>query len=115
MTALLPDPSSSGRWWQCLAAVAIGEFAWFGLLYPLVPRTVVGAAFLAALPLPVGAYAFAAVKCLFWVSERELPYWIRRCLGVAIAISVGVVVFALVLVAVMFRRGDSGYRWFHGT
>jgi hypothetical protein len=114
MAMLSPNSAGKDPWWLWPVVIVAIEIFWFGQLYPLVPQTLVGAAILAALPLPVAAYIYVAVKCLSWISDRSWPYWIRRGTGMAVAISVGVVIFGIILVAVEMRRGDFGYRSFSG-
>ena len=115
MLTQLSQSTSKPRWWHWLAIAAGVELVWFGQLYPLVPRTAAGAIILAALPLPVAGYIYVAVKALFWVADRTWPHWVRRTTSVAIAVSVGFVIFGIILAAEMARRSDFGYRfWFRG-
>jgi hypothetical protein len=113
MTYLMPLTAGKKRWWYWPAALVMVELVWFGLLYPLVPRTFVGAALLGLLPIPVAAYTLGAMRVLSWVSGMEGPHWIRRLVAAGVTLSVGIAIFGLVLVTIMARRGDFGFGWFH--
>jgi hypothetical protein len=82
-------------------------------MYPLVPRTIAAAAIEALLPLPLLGYVYLAVRCLFWISERNWSGWTRGLLGTAIALSVGMVAFGTIAVAVVNTSAEFGYQLLH--
>jgi polyferredoxin len=115
MAELLQSSLFPNRWWHWIAVTFIAEILWFGVMYPLVPRTVAAAALEALLPLPLLGYLYLASRCLFWISKRPWSPWARRFLGVAIALSVGVVCFGIIAVAIVYTPVEFGYQPLHGS
>ena len=76
--------------------VVVLEAAWFALLYPVVPRSASAAVLELTLPLSIAAYAYIVVRALIWLGGRRLSPFVRRLLGISLALSVGV--FAMVVV-----------------
>jgi hypothetical protein len=81
------------------AFVLIAEVVWLSLLYPLVPTSSVAWVVTLLLPIPIAAYAYLAVRTIYWIApQRPAGIW-RQALAALLAISVGVIVFVAVYVA----------------
>jgi hypothetical protein len=76
--------------------VIVGEVVWFSLLYPLVPTSPFAWTVTLLLPIPVGAYAYCAVRGIFWLSPQPPAALWRQLLATLLAISVGVLTFLLI-------------------
>ena len=91
------------------ASLLIGEVAWFGLLYPLVPTSRVAWIVTLLLPIPIAAYAYLAVRTIHWVApQRPARMW-RQALAVLLAVSVGAIIFVAVYVAQHQLLGQFHY------
>jgi pheromone shutdown protein TraB len=100
---------SSLRGWRLWIVIAVAvEVLWFALLYPLVPRSALGALIELALPLPIAGYIYLIVQLLFWLSDRTFSAGVRRLLGIALVASVGLVIFLLLYGAQRLFSADFG-------
>jgi hypothetical protein len=91
---------SSLRGWRLwLLLLVLAEICWFGLLYPLTPKSWLAALVEFALPVALAAYTYLIVRALIWLGGRPLSAGARRLIGVTLAVSVGVFVLLLVYVA----------------
>jgi hypothetical protein len=99
---------SSLRGWRLWIVVVLGlEVCWFGLLYPLVPRSALAALVESALPLPLAGYAYLVFRAFAWLGGSPLSSGVRRLLATSLAISVGL--FALLLVYGAQRILSAGF------
>jgi hypothetical protein len=88
---------SSLRGWRLwIAVVLVLEVCWFGLLYPLVPRSTLGALVESILPLPLAGYIYLVFRAFIWLGGRPLSPGVRRFFATSLAISVGLLAFLLV-------------------
>lgn len=114
MIDLLPNSARPRHWWQWTIVIVAAELLWFCLMYPLVPGTVAAAVIEALLPLPLLGYVYLAVRCLFWIARQNWSPWMRRFLGVALALSVGAAGVGLIAVIVVRTSAQFGYQSIHG-
>jgi hypothetical protein len=87
----------------------IGEVIWFGLLYPLVPTSPVAWIVTLLLPIPIAAYAFFAVRTIYWIAPQPPARIWRQALAVLLAVSVGVFIFVAVYLAQHQLLGQFHY------
>lgn len=78
----------------------LGEAAWFALLHPLVPSAPEGFIIEFAAGIAVAAAIWGAIGGMWWLAGRNSNLLICRIAAVALALSVGVVIF---LAAYLFR------------
>jgi hypothetical protein len=99
--------------WGALAVAllaAVGtEIFWLGMLWPMMPSTPLAWTVTLLLPIPIAAYAYLVVRLLLWLSGRLGPTLLYRGLAIPLAVSVGVVIFALLLVAERKLGGQYHY------
>ena len=106
------------RTWQCAAlwviAPVFAELGWLSLLWPLVPFT--GAAWLITLlvPFPIAGYMYLVVKGINRLSLRSSASLLTRGLAIALAVSVGVLIFLLLYMVQHWLDGQFHYRYMHG-
>jgi hypothetical protein len=91
------------------ALLLVGEVAWLGLLYPLVPNSPLAWIVTLILPFPIAAYAYLAVRAIHWIAPQPPARIWRQALAVLLAISVGAIVFVAVYVAQHQLLGQFHY------
>jgi hypothetical protein len=102
---------SSLRGWRLWIAVVLGlEVCWFVLLYPLIPRSALGALVESVLPLPLAGYVYLMFRAFVWLGGSPLSPGVRRFCATSLAISVALFAFLLVygaqrIVSAGFGRG----------
>jgi hypothetical protein len=99
-------------WPERLVAVAAAELIWFGLLHPLVPRTLHAALVLALLPIAIVAYVYFVLGLLARLRDSPWNLFLRQLLGLFLVLSVGGAIFGLLYVAESHLQGELGYFWF---
>ena len=80
-----------------LVGAAFGELLWFGMLYPLVPKTGVGWLLGAAAGVCVGLWAAACALLIGWLQRQSRFPILCKAIGALIAVSLGVAIFWLAL------------------
>ena len=68
---------------------------WFAMLYPLVPKGATGLAIAAGLGVVVTIWAIFSVAALSWLNGRKKHRFACNALGLAVALQLGVGIFAL--------------------
>lgn len=89
--------SLSPRQWLgvALGAIVPGLILWFAMLYPLVPKGAAGLAIAAGLGVVVTIWAIVSVAALSWLNGRKKHRFACNALGLAVALQLGVGIFAL--------------------
>jgi hypothetical protein len=91
------------------ALVLVGELLWLSLLYPLMPTSPFAWTVTLLLPVPIGAYAYCALRGIFWLSPQPPAALRRQLLAAVLAISVGVLTFLLIAFAERQLVGQFQY------
>lgn len=94
--------------WSAAVAVA-GQVFWFLALYPLVPSTPRGWAAATAAGLAVTLWAAACIAALQWIQARHRHAWAFKAIGLVIALSLGLGVFAAAFQARAFISANASY------
>jgi hypothetical protein len=100
------------HWRRWTVGIIIGEVCWFGLLYPLVPRTTLAAAVEAALAFPIAASVYFVGRAVYWLSDSQLPPIIRRTCAVLLALSATCLTVGIIMMVKHFLGGQFGYGLF---
>ena len=89
--------------------VAVGLAFWVGWLYPLWPTTVVGwiAVFISGVA--VVAWAAGCVVAILWLQRQREHVLLFKFVGVVVALSLGVGIFAAAFEARAFISGNFSY------
>jgi hypothetical protein len=88
----------------------LGEGGWFALLHPLVPSTPTGFVIEFTAGIVVAAAIWGALGAIWWLAGRESNSIASRITAVALALSVGVVIF---VAAYLFRDTlGTNFRYF---
>jgi hypothetical protein len=101
--------STRPPWYIWVGGAVLAAALWFGFLVPLVPETSQGIFIEALLPLPLLGYIYMAVRVLFWMADRNWVSGVRRLAAYAVASSVGLAAFGIVLMGLEIRKGNFGY------
>ena len=107
-----PSYLTTLRKWLFWAAIAvIGELAWFGLIYPLVPRTALGALVLVAVPLPLAGYMFWIVSLLKRLIDAQSSLWTRMAFAIPPILSIPGAFYAALWLTKAYFAPELGYLW----
>ncbi len=100
------DPTS---WPKRVGVLLVAEAGWFLLLHPLVPSTLAGfaAEFLAGLA--VLGLVYAGVRAIVWLQGRPINRSPNAAVSLAIALGVGVVIFAAAYWCRAFLTSNFAY------
>ena len=94
-----------------LAALAAGGglLLWFGLLYPLVPRTTLGWALAIGAGAFIGLWVLAAALAIGWLRKQSRHKLACNLLAAIVALSVGTGVFLVVANAQAIISANFSY------
>jgi hypothetical protein len=89
--------SLTSRQWLgvVFGALIPGQLLWFAMLYPLVPRGLVGFAIAVVSGVAATIWAIVSVAALSWLNGRKKHRLVWSALGVAVALQLGIGIFAL--------------------
>jgi hypothetical protein len=92
-----------------VVGVVAGLFLWLGWLYPLLPTTVLG--WVAAIGSGLLAIVWSGVRVavLLWLQKQQHHVLLFKSIGVAVALSLGVGVFAGAYAAREFLSSNFSY------
>jgi cation transport ATPase len=104
---------ASGSRLELLARVfgaGIGGFSfWFGILYPLIPTTLVGWLIEVAAGIVVALWAAISILAIGWPQRETHHLAIFRLIAVGIAISLGVGIFLIAINAQALMAENFSY------
>jgi hypothetical protein len=105
------SPTEATRWLSgSVLGVALGGLLlWFGLLYPLLPRTVTGWVVATVAGLAAASWAAVCVYILRRIEGRPGGGLIWKAVGVLVALSLGLGLFGLAVVAREFIAKNFSY------
>ena len=97
--------------WRMVGLGLLVLVAWFGLLWPLRPRTTLGLVAELGAGVAVAAYGYLAIVLIGWLYRQNLPRLVHAPLRLLLALSVGVAVFASTYYSRGFIGSNFGYSW----
>lgn len=96
-------------WPKRLGVLLVAEAGWFLLLHPLVPSTLPGFAAEFGAGLAVLALVYGGVRAIVWLQGRPINRSLNAAVSLAIALGVGVVIFAAVYWCRAFLTSNFAY------
>ena len=96
-----------------VAMLVAAELFWLGLLWPLVPSTVIAWLVTLLMPLPISGYGYLVVRGIDRLSLRSNQTLLTRGLGVLLALSVGALICLALILVQHSLDSQFHYRYFH--